>query len=564
MKMVGLAGFAFALMIVLAGCQAGDHAGPSGPGEHEGNDILGISLVDVTESSGIDFVHFSGTSERRLLPETMGSGVAFCDLTGNGLPDLLFLNGASLTAEADQPSGARLFLNQGDGNFTDATEGSGLEFSGYAMGVAVGDFDNDGLEDLLITRVGRDLLFRNLGEGRFEDVTERVGLEVDGFSSSAAFLDYDRDGFLDLFIARYVKWSVEDDIPCRPDGLHQAYCTPEVYEGISNVLLKNHQGSRFEDVSEKAGVSEHAGKALGVVVFDYNQDLWPDIAVANDTVRNFLFVNQGNGTFSEMGTETGMAYSDSGAPRGGMGIDAADVDRDGHSDIVIGNFAQEMVALFKGSSHGYFADDAAVAGLGIPTLLTLAFGTLIEDIDNDGWLDVLVVNGHIEPEIASIQRSQSYAQVPQFFRNSEGPEFQLLTSGRSESVLNRALVGRGLASADMDLDGDLDFVITQNGGPAVLIRNDWQGSSWLQLKLEGSSSNRSAVGAKVTVYAGDESWSRELNPARSYLAACDSVLVFGLGDRTRVDRVQIQWPSGLEQNLDSVETGKRITVREPE
>ena len=247
-----------------------------------------------------------------------------------------------------------------------------------------------------------------------------------------------------------------------------------------------------------------------------------------------------------------------------MGVDAGDIDRDGFADIVIGNFAQEMVALFKGSSHGHFVDDSAVAGLGIPTLLTLAFGTLIEDIDNDGWLDVLVVNGHIEPEIALIQRSQSYAQAPQFFRNLDGRELKLLTSSIADSILNRALVGRGFASADMDLDGDPDFVITQNGGPAILIRNDSRETSWLQLKLEGSSSNRTAAGAKVTVYAGSESWSRELNTARSYLSACDSVLVFGLGNHTRVDRVQIHWPSGQEQTLNSIMAGQRITVREPE
>lgn len=542
----------------LAACEVVDR-----PLERDADSVRGDALFsDVTAEWGIDFVHYSSASDRRLLPETMGAGVAVFDFDGDGLPDLYFVNGATLHPESRQrPTGA-LFRNLGHGRFEDVTAGSGLDVSFYGMGVAVGDYDNSGRPDLLVTAIDRNRLFRNLGGGRFEEVSDRVGGLGRGFSSSAAFIDYDNDGYLDLFIGRYVEWTHETDIPCSPDGIHPTYCTPEVYPPISNLLFRNHEGRYFEDVSEQAGIQPYLGKALGVVAFDYDRDGWPDIAVANDTTRNFLFINQRDGTFLETAEMAGMAYSESGATRGGMGIDAADTGRDGLPEIVIGNFSQEMVGFYRGTSTGFFIDEAAQAGIGIPSLMTLAFGTLIEDFNGDGWLDVMVVNGHIEPEISRTHRNQSYRQPPQFFVNQADGTFRLLEPPPG-SALARPLVARGLASGDLSGNGQLDFVITQNGGPPVVLRNDHPVESWLQLALEGTRSNRTGWGTRVEITAGGQTWSRQLKSGRSYLSSSEPVLYFGLGSISSVERLEIFWPSGQRQIVESPELNRRHRIVEP-
>lgn len=542
----------------LAACEVVDR-----PMERDADSVRGDALFsDVTAEWGIDFVHYSSASDRRLLPETMGAGVAVFDFDGDGLPDLYFVNSETLHPESRQrPTGA-LFRNLGHGRFEDVTAGSGLDVSFYGMGVAVGDYDNSGRPDLLVTAIDRNRLFRNLGGGRFEEVSDRVGGLGRGFSSSAAFIDYDNDGYLDLFIGRYVEWTPETDIPCSPDGIHPTYCTPEVYPPISNLLFRNHEGRYFEDVSEEAGIQPYLGKALGVVAFDYDRDGWPDIAVANDTTRNFLFINQRDGTFLETAEMAGMAYSESGATRGGMGIDAADTGRDGLPEIVIGNFSQEMVGFYRGTSTGFFIDEAAQAGIGIPSLMTLAFGTLIEDFNGDGWLDVMVVNGHIEPEISRTHRNQSYRQPPQFFVNQADGTFRLLEPPPG-SALARPLVARGLASGDLSGNGQLDFVITQNGGPPVVLRNDHPVESWLQLALEGTRSNRTGWGTRVEITAGSQTWSRQLKSGRSYLSSSEPVLYFGLGSISSVERLEIFWPSGQRQIVESPELNRRHRIVEP-
>ncbi|MGH9341480.1 MAG: CRTAC1 family protein [Acidobacteriota bacterium] len=519
-------------------------------------------FTDITGQAGLDFVHYNDSSARRYLPETMGAGAAFFDFDGDNLPDIYLVNGTALRGGSrSSPTGA-LYKNLGNGRFKNVTRGSGLEDSFYGMGAAVGDIDNDGRIDLFVTAVGGDRLYRNLGGGRFEDVTARMGLVDKGFGSSAAFLDYDRDGYLDLFAGRYVEWSLESDVQCSPNGVHQTYCTPEVYKGASNRLYRNLGGKRFEDVTRASGIRQPQGKTLGVAVFDHNRDGWPDLAIANDTVRNFLFVNNGDGTFSESAIESGIAYSESGATRGGMGIDAGDIDADGLTDVVIGNFSQEMSALYRGLERGFYVDDAAQLGLGLPTLMTLAFGTLVDDFDGDGSLDVLIINGHIEPEIARTQQSQSYAQLPQFFRNLGKGRLELLQD-KPSSPLQRPLVGRGLASADIDGDGDLDFLITQNGRAPVLLRNDHPRRSWIRVRPVGRRSNRSGYGVWVKVIAGAETWSRSLVSGRSYLSACEPVLTIGLGGVQRVDRLEIQWPSGAVQTIHSPSLNRLITVEEP-
>jgi enediyne biosynthesis protein E4 len=516
---------------------------------------------DITRESGIDFTHFNAATDEKLLPETMGSGVAFFDFDGDGFPDIYLVNGAPLYGpNHDRPTG-HLYRNRGDGTFEDVTAGSGLEDSFFGMGVAIGDFDNDGKIDLVLTATDYTRIYRNLGEGKFADVTREMRLRAPGYGASLAFLDYDRDGYLDLFVSRYVEWTRETDIPCRPDGIHQIYCTPEMYPAISNMLFKNIEGKYFRDVSKESGISNYLGKALGIVVLDYNNNGWPDIAVANDTVRNFLFENQGDGTFREIGEVSGIAYSESGAARGGMGIDAGDLDRDGLVDIVIGNFSQEMVAVFRGMESGFFIDDAAQVGIGIPTLMTLAFGTLVEDFRNCGWLDLLLVNGHIEPEISRLKKYQHFRQSPQLFLNKGDGHFDAAESG-NDPLLSGSFVARGLAVADIDQDGDLDLILTQNGDKAFLFRNNSSGNNWLQVQLVGTSSNRLGFGAKVEVKTGGETLARYLNSGRSYMSACEPILSFGLGEFTSIDYIEVFWPSGIRQVVRGVQINQRIVIQE--
>jgi hypothetical protein len=519
-------------------------------------------FTDITSESGVDFVHFNDASPHKYLPETLGSGAAFFDYDGDGRPDLYIVNGAPLTGDRSTARPGILYRNLDGIRFEDVTHAAGLDAPMYGMGAAVGDFDNDGNIDLFISGVGTDRLYRNRGDRTFEDVAARMGLAAAGFGTSAAFLDYDRDGYLDLFVGRYVQWSPQSDIPCSLDGINKIYCTPEVYRGQSNRLYRNDAGRRFVDATRSSGIYQPEGKALGVVALDQNRDGWPDIAVANDTVRNFLFINNHDGTFSETGVATSMAYSESGATRGGMGIDAGDVDGDGYDDIVIGNFAGEMSALYRGSSRGYFVDDAAQAGIGMPTLLTLAFGTLLIDLDNDGWLDVAIANGHIEPDIAALRPGQSYAQPLQFFHNAGNGRFQLI-HGSKGGIFDTPLVGRGLAAADIDGDGDLDLIVTQNGRKAVLLRNDAPSHSWLRIKLIGRASNRSGYGAVVRALSGRESWTRTLASGRSYLSACEPVLTLGLGKVPHLDRLDIQWPSGISQSIGNPRLNRLLTVEEP-
>jgi hypothetical protein len=556
-----------AACLMLGGCaRQGSESREDAPKESKGRlpaAGAAVHFVDATAEAGIRFIHFNDASERRYLPETMGSGAAFFDYDENGLPDLFLVNGASLSGSREQSPTCALYRNIDGRRFEDVTRPAGLAEPVYGMGAAVGDYDNDGHTDLLVTAVDGDRLYRNRGDGRFENVTTRMGLNQPGFSSSAAFVDYDRDGFLDLFIGRYVRWSRQGDIPCSLDGSHRIYCTPEVYSGDTNLLYRNLSGRGFEDVTRSSGIYDPEGKTLGIAILDHNRDGWPDLAVANDTVRNFLFINNRNGTFSETGVTSGMAYSESGATRGGMGIDTGDVDGDGRCDIVIGNFSQEMSALYRSSEKGYFVDDAAQAGIGIPTLMTLAFGSLLLDVDNDGWLDCVIANGHIEPDIAKFHPNQSYTQPLQFFRNERQGRFTLLGS-ENGGIFDRPMVARGMAAADFDGDGDLDLVVTQNGKDALLLRNEMPPQPWLRLRLVGRASNRSGYGASVRAVAGERTWIRNLVSGRSYLSACEPVVTLGFGDITRVDRLEITWPSGRLQTIESPPLNQMLVVEEPE
>ena len=524
--------------------------------------------VDATDDSGMAATHRNGASVDKYLPETMGAGVAIFDADGDGHADVYLVGGLAV-ADLGNPAAAghaRLYLGRGDGTFVDATVGSGLDGPHLGMGAAVGDVDNDGDLDLVVTGVGGDRLFENRsadGAARFVDVTALSGLDAGpsgdagdvGFSSSAAFLDADLDGFLDLYIGRYVVWSPAGDLPCRPDGVHRSYCTPEAYPEAVGRFYRNRGDGRFDELGASVGL-DRPGKTLGVAAIELDEDRRPELVLANDTTRNFLFRNRGE-RFDEVGLDMGIALGQSGAPRGAMGIDVGDLDGDLRPELVIGNFSQEMSAVYRLGEGGIFVDEAARWGVGLDTLMPLAFGVKVLDLDLDGALDLVFLHGHIEPDIERWQPLQHYAQPMLVFRNRGDGTFE----PRPDAVPSTPWVGRGLAAGDLDGDGDLDLVLTQNGGPARLLRNESGGRS-LRLRLEGTASNRTGYGARVDVEVDGHTRRRHLTSGRSYLSADEPILTFGLGKSSHADKVTILWPSGRLQELGPMPSGLHV-VREP-
>ncbi len=523
----------------------------------------GPPFTDATEAAGLRFVHTNGATPRRYLPETMGAGAAFFDADGDGWPDLFLVGGAAVerAGGAEAPGNNAFYRNRGDGTFEDVTREAGLDVPMLGMGAAVGDVDNDGDPDLLVTAVGGDHLFLNRGDGTFASAGDAWTLGAPGFSSSAAFLDFDRDGWLDLFLGRYVEWSPATDLACRPDGTTRIYCTPEVYQGANDLLLRNLGGQGFEEVTETAGLSGLRGKTLGVVPLDHDGDGWPDLAVANDTSPNLLLRNRRDGSFEDVAQLAGVAVAESGSPRGGMGIDAGDWSGDGLVDLVIGNFAQEMTGLYCAATGGIYFDEAAESGVGLPSLMLVTFGALLLDQDGDGRLDLLFANGHIEPEIARFRRGQRHLQPLQLFRNLGDGKFQPI---EIPGPWQGPWAGRGLATADYDRDGDPDVVLTQNGGPARLLRNEANPRRWLRVELEGRTSNRSAYGAVLDAVAGERRLVRTASSGRSYLSASDPTVTFGLEQMPELDRLEIRWPSGVTQTILRPPLGRTLRVVEGE
>ncbi|HMO66144.1 MAG TPA: CRTAC1 family protein [Verrucomicrobiota bacterium] len=536
--------------------------------------IPAVRFTDVTAEAGLKFTHFTGAEGEKLLPETMGGGMAFFDFDGDGHQDLLFINGApwpwAKNPPARPPTHA-LYRNDGTGRFTDVTAGSGLDVTTYGMGVAVGDFDGDGLVDVFITNVGANRLLRNLGDGRFADVTAAAGVAGDPaeWSTAAAFVDYDRDGRLDLLVVNYVRWSREIDfeVGFKLDGVNRAYGPPMSFEGTFPQLHRNEGDGRFRDVTAEAGLQVRnpatgrpAAKSLGVAIADVNGDGWPDFIVANDTVQNFLFVNQRDGTFREQGALAGVAFDSYGNARGAMGIDTARHRNDGALGIGIANFANEMNALFVAQGDtGSFADEAIPEGIGPASRLLLKFGLFFFDYDLDGWPDLLTANGHLEEDIGRIQQSQTYRQPAQLFWNAGGTGaggFLPLGPEHAGPDLFQPLVGRGSAFADVDGDGDLDVVITQAGGPPLLLRNDQSlGRHWIRLKLQGTKSNRDAIGAWAEVTSGGVTQWKQVMPTKSYLSQSELPLTFGLGKADRIESVTIHWPDGTRQAVQPESVG---------
>jgi len=540
---------------LLAACGEDPAPPPAQPSPLDGRAGV-LALADVTPQSGVDFAHDNGRTSRRYLPETMGGGLAILDADGDGLPELFFVDSGAVEAGGARRPGA-LYRNLGGMRFAPAGDRSGLDRPILGQGTAVGDVDGDGDCDLLITGVGADHLYLNRGDGSFVAV-EPVGWPEPGFSSSAAFVDFDRDGRLDLFLGRYVTWSPQTDVACRPDGEHRTYCTPEVYDGATNRLLRNVGDGRFVDVTREAGLYRPDGKTLGVVPIDADGDGWPDLVVANDTTGNFLFLNQRDGTFVETGTELGLAFGPSGAPRGSMGIDAGDVDGDGRPDLLVANFAQEMSAVFVSSPSGLWTDSAAALGVGLPSLMTLAFGALLTDLDLDGTLDAFLANGHIEPEIDRYQATQSYAQPLAIFHGRAGGFEEV---PRSE-VPGGELVGRALGAADLDGDGDLDLIVTQNGGSPRIFENRSLGGAWLRLVPRGETGPREAYGLSAKATVDGRRVVASLVSGRSYLTAPEGVVTLGLGGGA-LDALELSWPSGRRQRVMQPPAGRVLAVVEP-
>jgi hypothetical protein len=521
-----------------------------------------IQFRDITAQAGIRFRHTNGAFGKKYLPETMGPGCAFIDYDNDGWPDILLINGKNWPGHAGALATPKLYHNNHNGTFTDVTRKAGLAVEMFGLGVAVGDYDNDGYDDLFITALGQSHLFHNNGNGTFTDVTRSAGLwGPNEFSTSAAWLDYDRDGRLDLVIANYVEWSIAGDLFCTLDGVHKSYCTPESYKGASARLWHNLGNGKFEDATQKSKFFDYTSKSLGVTVLDYNGDGWPDILLANDTQPNKLYFNKGDGTFEEKGVSAGIAFSEDGVARAGMGVDAADYDRSGRPSLIITNFANQMVSLYHNEGKGLFVDEAPSSEVGRATLVTLGFGCFFFDYDNDGWPDILVADGHIEDQIERVQKRVSYAEPPHVFRNLSGGKFVEVTQSLGAGFA-APKVARGAAYADIDNSGALDVLITTNGGPAYLYRNEGVTNHSLRIKLVGTKSNRDGIGAIVTLKSASDSQWKMLRSGSSYLSQSELVLTFGLGQKTKTDSVEIQWPSGQRDRLANVAAGQTLMVQE--
>ena len=517
---------------------------------------LGFSLTDITGAAGIDFHHNSGAFGAKYLPETMGPGCAFFDYDNDGWLDILLVNGMDWPGHKSRHSTLKLYHNNRNGTFSDVTERAGLAVEMYGMGVAVADYDNDGLPDILITAVGQSRLFRNMGGGRFTDVTEKAGLGGrKGFSTSALWFDYNRDGLLDLLVCNYVKWLPELDVFCSVDGKRKSYCTPEAYHGDTCWLFRNRGNGTFEDVTAKSFLFDPTSKSLGVTLVDYDHDGWPDILVANDTQPNKLYRNQRNGTFEEVGVRAGIAFSEDGKARAGMGIDAADFDNSGVEGIAITNFDNEMIALYRPSNPGMYADIAMGAGIGPASRDSLGFGCSFLDVNLDGRLDLIAVNGHIDETVRQIHGHTGYAQPPHLFLNRGGGRFQDVAAQAGGGFADPK-VARGLAYGDFDHDGDLDLLLTTNQGPAHLYRNDVApGIHGLRLRLVGTKSNRDAIGSVVRVTTADGTQSRMVKTGSSYLSQSELTLTFGLGPRDSATKIVVEWASGAVEEFGKTAAG---------
>lgn len=528
---------------------------PSGP----------VHFTDVTQAAGIRFRHNSGAFGKKYLPETMGSGVCAIDYDDDGWQDLLFVNSMDWPEHKKSKTTAALYHNNHDGTFTDDTRESGIATEMYGMGCAVGDFDNDGHDDIYITALDGNHLYRNLGNGKFRDLTEKAGVKDGGFSTGAIWFDYDRDGKLDLYVAHYVDWSINKDQFCTLNGKSKSYCTPELYKGQSGRLFHNKGNGIFEDVTAKAGMTDATSKALGVVMLDYDNDGWPDLLVTNDTQANKLYRNNHDGTFTESAFAAGVAFSDAGKARAGMGADAADYDGSGRQGLVIGNFTNESLALYHNEGGGLFADKAPEAGLSAPSAKSLTFSSFFFDYNLDGFQDIFALNGHVADDISILQPSVKYAESPLLFRNKGNGKFEDV-SEKVGAAFRQPVVGRGAAYLDFDNDGDLDLMITTSSGAAKLLRNDNGNSNdMLRVKTVGTHSNRDGIGSKVIVRLENGSHQMQMvKSGSSYLSQSELPLTFGLGkpQAGKAVSLEIVWPNGRKESISGIQPNQSIVLEE--
>lgn len=565
-----------ATALLLAACggtptgQPGDSTvTPASPGASaapavEGpSDAVAVTFTDVTAPAGIRFKHVNGAFGKKYLPETMGSGAAFLDVDNDADQDVFFVNATKWPGQAGPAGLPSLYRNNGDGTFSDITAAAGLGVELYGMGAAAADFDNDGLTDLYVTAYGGNRLFRNTGGARFADVTSRAGVGGSGFATGAAWLDYDRDGRLDLFVLHYVQWTMDKDLFCTLDGSAKSYCTPESYQGQSATLYRNNGDGTFADVSEKAGILDSTAKALGIALLDTDRDGWLDVFIANDTQPNRLYRNNRNGTFTDIAVTAGVAFNEAGVARAGMGVDAADYDGSGRQSLVIGNFSNETMALYTNEGSGVFIDEAPTTAIGRASLLTLTFGAFFFDYDLDGRLDILAANGHVADDVNRVQSSVTYAQPPQLYRNLGRRQFAD-ASALVGASFKEPMVARGAAYADIDLDGDLDVVVTTNNGPAKLWRNDGGSSNnAVRVTLLGTRGNRDAIGARVeAVIDGKPGPWALVKTGSSYLSQSERPVTLGLGRAPGLSALRITWPDGQVEETAAIAASHHVVVQE--
>ena len=530
-----------------------------------------VLFTTLGPESGVDFKHENGSLGRKLMPETVGSGLAFFDYDNDNDTDLLIINSSGWSWDKNaKVAFSALYNNDGKGHFTNVTKDAGLQFSMYGMGVAVGDFDNDGWDDLYLTAVGPNRLMKNMG-GTFVDVTKKAGVGGVGlpdmkaehkWSSGSAWVDYDRDGKLDLFVCQYVKWSPTLDPFCGKNGT-RGYCPPGTFEGARNTLFHNEGNGSFKDVSKAMGLFDCAiGKSFGIAMADYNNDNWIDIAVSNDTWANFLFLNEKGKKLVEKGIESGIAFAENGRAKAGMGIDVADYRNDGKFGMVIGNFAEEGLSLFDPmqGQTGMYENNAQTRGLVSASLLNVTFATFFFDYDLDGWQDIFATNGHVDDIVSTYQSNLTFKQTPLLFHNENGERF---VDTSKASKLTFQIVGRGAAYGDIDNDGDLDIGVVDNNGKFLLLRNDGGNQNgWIKFRLTGTKSNRNAIGSVVKVTANGITQQQVVRSGGSFLSESERTMTFGLGNAQKVDAIDVVWPDGTRETIEPVKMKMTYVITE--
>ncbi len=542
---------------VAAGCTESKSAQALG-----GDETATFSLTDVTEEAGLaTFRHENGGFGEAWAPEIVGGGGGFIDYDGDGWLDILLVGGGKFRGREDAPVEAfRLYRNNGDGTFTERTQEAGLGgLSAYGFGISVADYDNDGDQDFFVSTLYEDLLFRNDG-GTFVEVGKAAGIsDRSEWSSSAMFFDADKDGHLDLYVGSYVDWSPEKDIYCEFGG-EKVYCTPQEYEGINSRYYHNNGDGTFTDRTEEAGFGSIPGKVFGVVELDFNNDGWSDLYVVEDTERDLLYENNGDGTFTERGVLSGVAYDSHGRSRAGMGADAAVVDSSGDVTLFVGNFSEETVGVYKYIGDGLFDDRASASMLAHPSLLTLTFGLFLFDADLDGDLDLFAANGHVQTHIERIHAQVSFRQPAQLYLNDGNGVFTEVT--KDHPAIQVPMVGRGAAYADYDRDGDLDILIMENDGPAHLLRNDLAGANYLRVGFDGRESNRDGIGSRIVAVVGGKRMERRVRTGSSYLSQSEKAVVFGLESNNTVDSLLVYWPSGRTDAFAGVDANQDLIIVE--